>query len=50
MIDTFTPPQKETLKANLAEAGFKTVSRAAIKDVEEMKKYLNVVNAIKGIQ
>lgn len=49
LIDTFTPPQKEALKSGLAEAGFKTVSRAAIKDVEEMKKYLNVVKSIKDI-
>ena len=48
IIDTFTPMQKEELKTKLNEAGFKTVSRAAIKDVAEMQKYLDVATSIQN--
>jgi putative Holliday junction resolvase len=47
IISTFTPAQKEELKAGLTAKGFKTVSRAAIKTVEEMTTYLEVVKSIK---
>ena len=48
IIDTFTPAEKEALKSGLTAKGFKTVSRAAIKNVEEMQTYLEVVKSIKG--